>query len=296
MNQHRIDVCICTYRRPQLLARLLGRLQDQKTEGLFTYAVIVVDNDAGQTARRVVEESTLGSAAPVTYAVEPEQNIALARNRAVRCATGDFLAFIDDDEFPLQDWLLTLFNALRQLQADGILGPVIPHYEAEPPAWVVKGRFYDRPSHATGTVLDWSRTRTGNVLIRRDLFDDDENLFRREFGGGGEDREFFRRMMGKGCVFKWCQEAPVYESVPPERFRRSFMLRRALVRGKIPHFRPVDYAKSLVAIPLYTLSLPFLLVLGHHRFMHGLIRDCDHIGRLLSLLGIDVVRQKYVME
>lgn len=296
MTLHHIHVCICTYRRPQLLARLLNRLQDQRTEGLFTYSVLVVDNDAGQSAKRTVEEWKDRTAVPIEYDTEPEQNIALARNKAVRKATGDFLAFIDDDEYPPQNWLITLFMAFRQLEADGILGPVIPHYEVQPPPWVIKGGFYERPSHGTGTVLDWAHTRTGNVLIRRDLFDGDENLFRKEFGGGGEDREFFRRMIRKGCTFKWCNEAPVYESVPPERFKRSFMLKRALVRGKIPHFRPVDYAKSVVAIPFYTLSLPFLLLAGHHRFMKCLISDFDHIGRLLSLLGVDVVGQKYVME
>ena len=101
-------------------------------------------------------------------------------------------------------------------------------------------------------------------------------------------------MIRKGHVFVWCAEAPVYESIPPERFKRSFMLKRALVRGKIPHFRPLDYAKSLVAVPLYTLALPILPFLGHHVFMKVLIKDFDHIGRLLALAGIDIVKEKYV--
>ena len=35
-----------------------------------------------------------------------KQNIALARNKAIENAKGDFIAFIDDDEFPLDQWLL----------------------------------------------------------------------------------------------------------------------------------------------------------------------------------------------
>jgi glycosyltransferase involved in cell wall biosynthesis len=263
---------------------------------LFSYSVVVVDNDANETAKETVEQFRQTSPIPIAYFNEPQQNIALARNRAVKCATGDFLAFIDDDEHPQATWLLNLFKTLSGSQADGALGPVIPHYETEPPPWVVKGGFYERPSHATGTKLGWREARTGNVLFRRSLFRDEGSLFRKEFGGGGEDRDFFRRMIRKGHVFVWCAEAPVYESVPPERFKRSFMLKRALVRGKIPHFRPLDYAKSLLAVPLYTLSLPILALLGHHVFMKVLIKDFDHIGRLLALAGIDIVKEKYVTQ
>jgi glycosyltransferase involved in cell wall biosynthesis len=295
VSQH-VDVCICTYRRPRLLKKLLTCLREQRTESLFTCSVIVVDNDVGQSARQTVDEFRAQAGWHLRYEVEPVQNIALARNRAVQSATGDFLAFIDDDEYPGPDWLITLVEAQKRWNADGILGPVIPHYETEPPSWVIRGGFYERPSHATGTKLDWKNTRTGNALLRRSLFQEEDNLFRQEFGGGGEDRDFFRRMIRKGHVFIWCAEAPVYESIPPERFKRSFMLKRALVRGKIPHFRPVDYAKSLLAIPLYTLALPVLPLLGHHVFMKVLIRDFDHIGRLLSLAGIDVVKEKYVTQ
>lgn len=291
-----VSVCICTFKRPRRLKNLLACLREQRTSGLFTFSAVVVDNDAEQSARQTVEESRPQSPFPIQYAVEPEQNIALARNRAVSASTGDFLAFIDDDEFPCRDWLVTLFDAQRRWNADGILGPVIPHYETEPPPWVVKGGFYERPTHPAGTKLGWRDTRTGNVLLRKSLFLDEGNLFRKEFGGGGEDRDFFRRMIRKGFVFRWCAEAPVYESIPPDRFKRSFMLKRALVRGKIPHFRPLDYAKSLLAVPLYTLSLPLLPFLGHHVFMKVLIKDFDHIGRLLALAGIDVVKEKYVMQ
>jgi hypothetical protein len=103
-------------------------------------------------------------------------------------------------------------------------------------------------------------------------------------------------MIEKGHVFLWCGEAPVQESVPPERLTRSFMLKRALARGRKPGFRPLDYAKSLLAIPFYTLSLPVSLFLGHHVFMKVLIKNFDHVGRLLSLAGIDVVKEKYVTE
>ena len=111
----------------------------------------------------------------------------------------------------------------------------------------------------TGEVLHWKNTRTGNVMLKKDIFKSGANLFRSKFGSGGEDRDFFRRMVDKGFHFVWCAEAPVSRAVTAERCKRSFMLRRALLRGQLPHFTIIDLAKSLVAIPLYTMALPFIV-------------------------------------
>ena len=97
-----LSVCICTYKRPQLLKRLLETLEKQETDG-FTFSVVVADNDEGRSAEPVVLEFSAQSAIPVTYCMESEQNISLARNRAIANASGDFIAFIDDDEFPAND-------------------------------------------------------------------------------------------------------------------------------------------------------------------------------------------------
>ena len=291
-----ISVCICTFKRPNRLRGLLNELARQYTDESFSYSAVVADNDSMQSARQVVAEFAAASSLSVTYCVEPEQNIALARNKALQNAKGDFIAFIDDDEFPGEDWLYNLVKTCKAYEVDGVLGPVKPYFEHKPPKWIVKGKFYERPTHKTGSVLHWTETRTGNVLFRRDIFNTAGKIFRQEFGMGGEDRDFFRRMIDKGFRFVWCAEAPVYEVVPPQRCKRSFMLKRALLRGRIPHFSSFDIIKSVIAIPLYSMTLPVLSVSGHHRFMKYVIKDFDHIGRVLAFFGFDVIKQKYVIE
>src|SRR3989454_2860396 len=289
-----ISVCVCTYKRPAMLAALLHALRAQDTGGVFTYSVVVVDNDHTASAEKTVHELLRTSSPPMSYHVEPEQNIALARNKAVANAKGEFIAFVDDDEVPARSWLIRLYTAFKEFRADGVLGPVVPLYQVDPPKWVVRGNFYKRPSHRTGEVLDWPNTRTGNVLLRRAIFDNAENKFNEQFGSGGEDRDFFKRMIAKGLRFVWCAEAPVYEAVPAERCTRSFMLRRAFFRGQLPQFTTFDLARSLLAVPLYTVSLPFLFVVAHHLFMKYLVSDCDHIGRILSFCGFRLIKEKYV--
>ena len=291
-----ISLCICTFKRPELLRRLLARLENQHTNGLFTYSVVVVDNDSGQSAQEVV--TTFASASPlqVTYCVEPQQNIALARNRAVHNGKGDFIAFIDDDEFPADDWLRLLLETQKKFDAEGVLGPVQPQFESDPPAWITKGRFFERPTHATGCRINWELARTGNVLFRRNILEGVETPFRSMFDTAGEDVDFFRRMMEKGCSFVWCNEAVVHEFVPASRCNRSYLLKRALLRGSNFHKHPTqrvrNIAKSLVAVPCYALMLPVLALFGQHVFVKYLIKLLDHGSRLLTFLGLSLVTQR----
>jgi len=295
-----ITVCICTYRRPDLLKRLLDELARQETGGGFTFSVVVTDNDRLESARPVAVAAAAAFPEGVTYCVEPRQNIALARNQALAHARGDYVAFIDDDEFPAPGWLETLFQARQRFGSDGVLGPVKPHFDQAPPSWLIKGGFFDRPTHPTGHVLDWEHCRTGNVLLKRSVMPADEPPFRPEFAGGGEDRNFFHRMIDAGHVFVWCDEAVAYEVVPPARWKRRVLLRRALLRGKMalnqPGGRTRGLAVSLVAVPLYAVALPFLALAGQHRLMKGLIKLCDHAGRVLAFVGLNPVREVYVTE
>lgn len=294
-----ISVCICTYKRPGFLKRLLDELRDQDTDGLFTYSVVVADNDALQSAKEVVSNFAVTSDIPIRYCTEPAQNIPMARNKAIENSTGDFVAFIDDDEFPTKRWLLTLFNACQNYGVDGVIGPVRRHFDENPPKWLVKGGFYERPTYPTGLVIDWEKGRTNNVLVDKRVFSLAAQPFRPEFRTG-EDQDFFRRMIEKGCVFIWCDEAVVYEVVPPIRWKRTIILRRALLRGTVSTVHPTfglrDVVKSFIAAPAYTAALPFAFVCGHHRFMVLAEKLCEHLGRLLALAGINSIKEPYVTE
>jgi succinoglycan biosynthesis protein ExoM len=295
-QSHHIGVCICTFKRPALLRQLLELLQKQRTDRLFTYSVVVADNDPAQSAQQLVAELSSTSSVGVTYCSESQQNIALARNKALQYADGDFIAFIDDDEFPVEDWLCNLFKTCAAFGVDGVLGPVKPSFESDPPKWVKKGRFFDRPTFDTGYKMNWDEARTGNVLFKRDILKSVDIPFRSEFATAGEDVDFFRRMMEKGHTFIWCNEAVAYEVVPASRCTRSYLLKRALLRGSNFNKHPTDRfknaMKSLIAVPCYTLALPFLALFGEYLFLKYLIKLLDHGSRLLAYLGMSLVTQR----
>lgn len=292
-----ISVCICTYNRPALLRRLLDKLSCQETGDLFTYSVVVADNDQFRSAESVIDEARASTGLEIKYCVEPRQNIALARNKVVENAEGDFLAFIDDDEFPVCDWLLRLFRTREEFDVDGVLGPVKRYFDQTPPSWLEKSNFYVRRVNPTGMRVEWPEARTGNVLLKRELVLGNESPFRPEFRAG-EDQDFFRRKIQEGRTFIWSSDADVFEVVPPARWSRAYLLRKALLRGATAGLRRDigSIVKSLVAVPLYTLVLPLAFLVGQDRFMTLLVKLCDHLGKLLIIAGINPIREEYVSE
>jgi succinoglycan biosynthesis protein ExoM len=295
-----ISVCVCTYHRPRQLEQLLRILDRQHTNGLFKLAIVVVDNDARQSARGVVESGAERSRVPIVYGVEQQQNIAVARNRSVAMTSGEFVAFVDDDEEPSSDWLCRLYGVLLEHAADGVLGPVLPKFEEGAPNWAVKGQLFHRPAFKTGEVIHWTVTGTGNALIKREVLLELDGPFNPKLGTGGEDTDLFRRAMSRGRVFVWSADAVCYESVPPERTRVAFQLRRALLRGKIASCGPGGgwggILKSTIALLLYFIASPVYFVMGSHVFVTYLVRSFDHLGKLLATCGIDLVFDRYVTE
>jgi glycosyltransferase involved in cell wall biosynthesis len=301
MKEH-ISVCVCTFKRHQLLERLLRKLEDQVTEGLFSFSVVVVDNDASCSAKSIVERAQASSKLCISYYNEPRQNIALARNKAVEVSDGDFIAFIDDDEIPESNWLLSLHIAINKFAADGVLGPVLPQYGSRPPKWVIRGRFFERPRHRTGQAMKWENARTGNALIKKRVFESNPPWFRPEFGSGGEDRDFFQRKIEQGFTFVWCNEAVVFEYIPPARWKMGVQIKRSLLRGRMACIRSrlklTSFYASAVASVIYGISLPFLWVfsplIGYEFFFKYLIAWFDHLGKLLALFNIDIIKAKYI--
>lgn len=232
MSSHSVvvDVCVATFRRPAMLRMLLAGLQAQQLPPHATARLIIIDNDSEGSARDVVTAAAVGPL-PIVYAIETKQGISHARNHALALSIGTHRAFIDDDEVPTVDWLANLLNVQATAQADAVFGPVLPVLPAEAPAWVAAGGFFDRPRHATGTRLPHGATN--NCLMTAEAIDKAGGGFNPEYAlTGGEDTEFFLRLRHAGGILVWCDEAVVHETIPSDRARLGWLLRRHFRGGQ----------------------------------------------------------------
>jgi hypothetical protein len=96
----------------------------------------------------------------------------------------------------------------------------------------------------------------------------------------------------------WSDEAGVYETIPPNRWTRVYQVRRALLQGACEALQPScdlkSILKSMIAIPLYMIAMPFALLFGQHYFMSLLEKFSYHAGKLLKFFGINPIREEYV--
>lgn len=297
-----ISICICTYHRNQMLERLLKKIALQETRNLFDFSVVVVDNDKTGTAQQTVTRLQKELGLNITYSIEPEQMIAAARNHALRLAKGNYISIIDDDEFPPPYWLITMYNAIQTFDVDGVLGPVHPFFENEPPTWLIKSRLCERPIHQTGTVLQWTQTRTGNVLLKKDVFEKNNLCFDLKCKTSGSDTEFFREAMEIGHRFVAVEEAPVYEVVPPERQTKSYFVKRAIVQGaderkyRAPMLhglsRVLRPMKAMVALLIYAMIFIFCFLTQNHLATKYGAKAAYHLSWLLFMIGINLAKKR----
>ncbi len=296
-----VGICVLTYQRNRQLMALLGGLARLEPPDADV-RIVVVDNNPDGAARAIVEEfreswAAAGGPWPVEYVAETERGIARARNRAIEvCADTDFVAFIDDDEVPEPDWLVTLFEVQEHSRADVVVGRVLSRFEEPPPKWVLDGRYLELPRRATGVRVEWAIT--GNVLIARHLLDRYSPPFDERFNvSGGEDTHFFMRAYDDGAVMVSADDAIVFEDTPADRTTWRSIMRREYRRGNTLSLCMLDLHPSLIRRVrrlvqgvyriLQGVGL-FLLVpvAGRGNAYRAVHRMCLGAGMLTGLIGL----------
>ena len=266
----RVTVIIATYNRAALLDQCLDHLCRQR----FAPGdeVIVVDNGSTDDTASVVARHQIRCAAPLRLLHEPTPGKSRAITRALALATGDILAFTDDDANVDEDWL----DAWRDLMADpGVAlagGPVRPRWQSTVPQWIRRARDrYPRLGAPIG-LLDYgdrpielgARTVLGaNLAVRREVFTR-AGGFPTHLGKlrgtllSGEDHQLCRRVQDAGFRAMYVPAAAVQHWVPAGRARVSYCLRwfywsgitHAIMDGE----GSATNGRALHGLPLYLFS------------------------------------------
>ena len=223
-------VAICTRDRPNDLARAL----DAVAAAASNRPVLVVDNCPSSSATLDVARAW----PQVRYVREDTPGLDAARNRALREAATDVVAFTDDDATPEPAWLDALLRNFDHPLVAAVTGLTLP-FELETPAqeWFERftpfGRGYFRhvfdPMHCNPHAA--GRVGAGaNMALRRSVLDlvgpFDERLDAGTPTRSGGDHEMFTRILSRGYRI-------VYEpaAVSRHRHRRSWEELRETIHG-----------------------------------------------------------------
>lgn len=225
-ERRKILVAIPTYRRNEMLERLLDSLNKLVPPENADVSVAVIDNDKSGGARPVVEKWKSLFSMPLLYEMETAPGVTHVRNHALKMASDfDLLAFIDDDEFAAPEWLAALVGRYDETKAGAVFGPVWSIYPESTPQWM-------REWNVHAIEITETRDRTdpggsGNSLmdmhvVRKLGLSFDARLSKM----GGEDTLFFYQMQDQGYRLTQTKDASVYEHVPEDRARVGWLFRR----------------------------------------------------------------------
>jgi succinoglycan biosynthesis protein ExoM len=230
MSLRRVDILICTFRRPDVV-RTLESLGAINIPADTAIRVVIADNDDTPTGAAAVHGAASVLGCPVHYIHAPARNICIARNACLDVADADFIALLDDDEWVATDWLSRLLDTAERTGADAVFGPVLAAYADDAPDWIRAGDYHSsRPVRRGGTV---ETGITGNALLRWGAVPWVNERFDLARGrSGGEDTEFFFRLRHAGARFEICDAARVWEHVPQARLTLKWLARRRYRMGQ----------------------------------------------------------------
>ncbi|ARV62235.1 glycosyl transferase [Nostocales cyanobacterium HT-58-2] len=129
-------VAIPTFNGESRLSELLNRLQNQIQTEHFSWEIIVVDNNSTDNTAKLVQfyQENWQRPYPLRYCFEPKQGAAYARKHAVKEAKGQLVGFLDDDNYPISNWVAKAYEFGQNYPAAGAYASQIhPDWEVEPP-------------------------------------------------------------------------------------------------------------------------------------------------------------------
>jgi glycosyltransferase involved in cell wall biosynthesis len=113
-----ISVIVPVYNEEKNIGLLLKRLLNLNFPK-DKFEIIVVDNNSKDRTSEIVKEFQ------VTYLCEKKQSSYAARNKGIKKAKGNILAFIDGDCIPDKDWLKNVITHFINEDVDIIAGNII---------------------------------------------------------------------------------------------------------------------------------------------------------------------------
>lgn len=294
-------VAICCYNASEYLPKLLGLLLKQSCPVLWE--ILIVDNNSSDNSVNIVKDFTKTSKIPVRFVQETEQGIPYARNRAIEeSKNSTFLVFIDADELPDKNWLVTAIKSLQTHSADcvgGEIGLDLSHR----PAWLCDSMlpFLGQVKHGNKPFKIQDRSTpiwSGNIAYRLSLFKGtlpfDTRYNRKGKGiGGGSDGILFRKLLESDCVMRYEPEMRIIHLIPPEKLTRYYFLKLHFIAGKKAGLYELDVAngRKIFDVPLYmfllfgkkTLTTLKLFITQHSDYMREAMNASHLLGQIMGL-------------
>jgi glycosyltransferase involved in cell wall biosynthesis len=267
-------VAIPVYNGAKTLPQVLTRLRAQTFTTPLRWEVLVIDNNSTDQTPQVVEafQADWLADVPLKYFCETRQGISYARQRAIAEAEGEFIGFLDDDNFAAPDWVAAACSfGQSHPQAGAFGGEVRAAFEVPPSeelADMVRllaiGNYARQPKRYEPEKL---RLPAGaGLVVRRKawLASIPEQLTR--VTRGGNDYEISLRLYRQGWEIWHNPTMQIEHYIPAQRVERAYLTKLAWFYGLC------TCEVHLIIVPLW--KKPFFL---GKSFLGSLRRLVQHL-------------------
>jgi hypothetical protein len=198
------------------------------------WELLVIDNGCTDATPALLAAHRWPEDWQVRVVREEKLGLSNARNCAIREAVGEYLVFIDDDETPDPDWLCAYERLIEAQAPDAFGGRIEVLFEGERPGWLrdeLLG-FLGQLNHAPDAIELTERSMSfygGNFGFRRQVCgrigDFDAMLGRKGTDNtGGEEVDFYRRLLDAGCRVWWTPHAVIHHRIEAGKLSRGYFL------------------------------------------------------------------------
>lgn len=188
-----VSVVIATHNRPELLREAIARALDQHYAGRIEVIVVF---DKSEPENELTQDAPGRSVTVIRNTHTP--GLAGARNSGIEAATGEFVAFCDDDD----DWMPTKINtqieAARREGADTVVTGIVIEYQDKRTVRIPKAADLEAGTLARRRVMD---AHMSTVLVRRSALVDSIGTINEDLPGSyAEDFEWILRAARHGRI------------------------------------------------------------------------------------------------
>jgi glucosyl-dolichyl phosphate glucuronosyltransferase len=227
------SVALCTHNHANRLERTLADLAKLK-QPQAPWEFLVIDNGCRDATPELLARHAWPANWQVRVVREERLGLSNARNRAITEAKGEYIIFMDDDETADPDWLCAYERLILDKQPDAFGGRIRVLFEDMRPPWLT--------DELLGFLGELNRFETiapliepgtsfygGNFGARRSVCaivgGFDSMLGRKGSDNtGGEEVDFYRRLLAAGFKVWWTPEAVIHHRIQAAKLERNYFL------------------------------------------------------------------------
>ncbi|MFP4009572.1 MAG: hormogonium polysaccharide biosynthesis glycosyltransferase HpsE [Spirulinaceae cyanobacterium] len=261
LAKYDVTIAICTYNGQSRLPEVLQCLEQQVVPEDIAWEVLIIDNNSSDETQKVSDRYCQIASYSLRYYFEAQQGLAFARQSAIEQAQGQWVAFIDDDNFPDPDWVGAAMQFARTHPQAGAYGGLTrAQLEGIPPEGFEEIAPFLAIVERGTTAFRYERSQRllppgAGLVVRRQAWLDcvPPRLFltgrEQQFQLASEDLEAIVYLQNAGWEIWYNPQMKLSHKIPAYRLERNYLLAIAkgtgLARYHIRRLRLTPWQKPL---------------------------------------------------